>query len=246
MARQRQLVHAPLREALIDIHFDARLSLETIDDAIAPLASRYPKKVDLVEATFQFDRQELSATSSQAAIGRRLESDQGLFVVLARTNGITTSRLKPYADWDELRNEAKSVLGVLHEKTNALPLRRIAVRYINELKIATPIRDFGDYLTAPPVVPRTLPQGIAKFISRVVIPFSTPECETIVTQALESQPQQDASGGHVTILLDIDVFRPVHIQSDDPGLWTLFDQLRDVKNKLFFEHLTEKTLELFA
>jgi uncharacterized protein (TIGR04255 family) len=120
------------------------------------------------------------------------------------------------------------------------------VRYINEIKLPFPIIDFGEYLTCPPRVPDALPQGISGFLNRVIVPDEANKCVSIVTQAMEGQGPLVSEDASITILLDIDVFRTVRIQGDHfEEIWTGLDTLREQKNRMFFEHLTEKTVEMF-
>lgn len=123
---------------------------------------------------------------------------------------------------------------------------RIAVRYINAIDIPLPMRDFGDYLSCPPDVPESLPQAIAGFLQRVIIPDPDTVSTTIVTQALENPGGVPMPRPHVTVLLDIDVFRT------NPGttwtehdVWDGLEVLRNQKNRVFFAYLTETAMEMF-
>jgi uncharacterized protein (TIGR04255 family) len=69
---------------------------------------------------------------------------------------------------------------------------------------------------------------------------------TIVTQALEGPPSGGGTGAFVTVLLDIDVFRTTQVASSDETIWSGLGALRDQKNRMFFEHITETTAELYV
>lgn len=247
MARHRYLSRAPLREALIDLQFESRLSLEAIDRFVASIDATYGKNLALWEAVFGVNSEGASTetSSSHKAIGRRLESKDGPFVLQCRESGFTLSRLLPYGRWEDLQTEARRLWDSLQDQVGAFTVSRIAVRYINEIKIPLPLQDFGEYLTCPPKVPDALPQAISGFLTRVIIPDEGANCVTIVTQALEGPPTEGGSGVFVTVLLDIDVFRTTQISSRDEAIWIGLGALRDQKNRMFFEHVTEKTAELY-
>lgn len=247
MARHRQLSRAPLREALVDLQFEARLSLEQIDRFVGSLEGTYGKKVDVWETVFDLNTTDTGseARSSRSAVGRRLESMTGPFVLQCRVSGFTLSRLSPYGAWEELQTEAQRLWSALQVQVGSFTVSRIAVRYINEIRIPLPIADFGEYLVCPPRVPDPLPQAISGFLTRVIIPDEATNCVAIVTQALEGPPADGVPGKFVTVLLDIDVFRVTQTKSGDESLWTALRTLRDQKNRMFFGHVTEKTAELY-
>jgi uncharacterized protein (TIGR04255 family) len=102
------------------------------------------------------------------------------------------------------------------------------------------MKDFSDYLTAPPVVPDGLPQGVSSFLTRVVIHEPSTGANAVITQALEPV------GGEVApVILDIDVFklRPEGIEENDA--WDTIEKLRHFKNQIFFQSITEKLKEMY-
>lgn len=248
MAAQRHLSRAPAREALIDIQFEPHVPLEAIERFAAIAEPEFKQNLDLWEAFVGFNANgnQPEASTRHTVIGKRLDSDQPPHVLQCRAGGFTFSRLSPYGEWKDLRNEAHRWWKVFYSEVQPHTVTRIAVRYINEIKLPLPMRDFSEYLTCPPRVPETLPQGISGFLHRVIVPDDFNNCVSIVTQAFEGQPSMAGDGASITILLDVDVFRTVRLQSDRiEEIWTGLDALREQKNRMFFEHLTEKTVEMF-
>lgn len=251
MARPRErLARAPVREALIDLQFEPRASLEAIDRFADSLSSRVSKRSDIWETLFGFEApapdRPPQSHAKHAAVGRRLDLGAGQHVLQCRVNGFTLSRLSPYGDWSELRSLAHELWTSFSEQVKVVTVTRIAVRYINELKLPLPLGDFADYLTAPPVVPPELPQSIAGYLLRVNIPDVAHNGTTVVTQALEGPPAEGPDGLSVTVILDIDCFRqPGAELALSPSIWNALDSLRDQKNRVFFAHLTEKAVEMY-
>lgn len=246
MAVQRHLTRAPAREALIDIQFEPRLSLEVIDRFVALAEKEFAQKLDLWEGFVGISADGRPPAGRLSVIGRRLDSADKLHVLQCRIGGFTFSRLSPYGSWEELRSRTNSAWRQFREIVDPETITRIAVRCINELKLPLPVPDFSQYLTCPPRVPDPLPQGVSSFLQRVVIPDERYQCTSIVTQALEGPPSISDDGAFITILLDIDVFRQCGLASDrEDDLWAGLDVLRDQKNRMFFEHLTEQAVRLF-
>jgi uncharacterized protein (TIGR04255 family) len=247
MAAQRHLKNAPIREALIDIQFEPHVSSETLRLFSKAVMPKFDRQSNIWQQTlgFEFTEDNQSKTSTaREALGTRLDSDAVGHVVQARINGFTFSKLAPYKDWEEIRDSAKEIWYEFLKFAKPVVVTRVSVRYINALDIPLPIHDFADYFTALPQIPPTLPQGIGAFLQRVILIEPRTGSVAAITQALEeSQPGTQAN--KVTIFLDIDCFNEKQLTPDSDELWVSLDGLRDFKNAIFFEHITEKTAELF-
>lgn len=250
MARHRQLSNAPVREALIDFRFEPAVTLDLIDQFVEQIGAGYGQKSDLWEAVFGLSNNEggMSALNTgPTAIGRRLTSvGERTFVVQPRIAGFTLSRLFPYGKWQELKEEAHRLWEQFSRICGPITVTRIAVRYINEIVLPLPFDDFAEFLTCPPQVPPALPQSISGFLSRVTIPDVNAGCVSVVTQMLEGVPSPGSTGASVTVILDVDVSRECKIAPErSHQIWECLDVLRDEKNSMFFEHITEKTAEMY-
>lgn len=238
------LPHAPAREALIDIRFEPQISLDQIDRFVAGVASSFESQLDLVEAVVGFGPSG-PTSNRQSIVGRRLDNPTSHYVLQCRTGGFTLSRLSPYGEWPEFRAEALRWWESFSAVVGTQTITRIAVRYINEIKIPLPMGNFDEFLTCPPRVPAELPQGLSGFLYRAIVPDDHANCTAIITQALEGVPASE-NGGSVTVLLDIDVFRQVSLGTDRvEQAWLGLDELRTQKNRVFFAHVTEKAVEMF-
>lgn len=237
-----------MREALIDIQFDPPISLERLDAFVAELQLEYPRQTDLWEAVVgvNVDGSVASTNSTHAKIGKRLDSDVLPHVLQCRLGGFTLSRLCPYGEWQDLRDESQKMWALFYKIVGPETITRLAVRYINEIKLPLPISDFSDYFTCAPQIPESLPQVLSGFLQRVIIPDEAEKCVSIVTHALEGSQPNVNDGASITVILDIDVFRTTSIEASNfDEIWNVLDVLRAQKNRMFFEHLTETAVRIF-
>lgn len=239
------LNNAPIREALIDVRAalpaDAGLALlDSVDDR---MRAAFPERKTIHQGRFQvnFDFKEgASETSAEhGALGVRYESQDGKRIVQFRLNGYTYSRLAPYTNWDEMRDEAREFWQIYSSAMSPVAVSRVATRFINMIRIPMPINDFEDWLTQPPRIPKDLPQALAGYLLRIVLPDPDTGATSIITQALEEVGPQYAS-----VVLDIDVFLNRDSGDADGSIWDQLEQLRTLKNKIFFASVTDRTLEL--
>lgn len=244
MADWPRFPRAPITEALLDIRtrlpasVDLRL-LATFQEAIK---DRYPERHErtALQASIEFKPGEASISSKGGADGFLFRSADGRQIVQTRLDGFTFNRLKPYDQWSTFRDEAKGLWARYVELTDPQAASRVALRYINRIEVPLPMRDFKDYiLTVPDIAPK-LPQGLAGFLMRLVIPHNTSKAVAIITETMEN-PEKDV----LPLILDIDVFIESPFDPSDESLWEAMESLRDFKNELFFYSLTQKAKELF-
>ncbi len=119
-------------------------------------------------------------------------------------------------------------------------LSRIAARYINKIDVPGGV-ELSDYLTAPPTLPKGLPDILTGFFTRVLIHDDRSGVSASVTQA--SQVQLDPPSP--AIILDIEVYR----QSDAGALHQQVEpalaDLHDMKNRIFFGSVTNDQLKRY-
>ena len=238
------LKNAPITEALIGIRvkLSSAFEVEKIKSIHDSIKAQYPEEQEQKVSEFKLElKAEGSIKSSVAKInGYRYISSDKKQIIQTKIDGFTFSRLHPYIKWEDLRDEAFRLWKLYRDITTPEAITRVAVRYINNLNIPMPIGDFEEYLTAPPIAPGELPQGVSSFLTRLVIHEPSIGAKAIITQALE-QLATDT----VPIILDIDVskFQPEGIEEKDA--WETIEELRNFKNKVFFNSITEKLKETY-
>lgn len=242
MAKQQHLSKAPIDEALIDIRVTLPKHTRELEHFAAldeKFRDQYPDKKTINEFHYRvnFDHPETEEKTSKQ-LGFRYTSADNIQVIQATLNGFTFSRLSPYQDWTQLREEARRVWRIYSDHVQPENITRVATRYINKLKFSGAHVDLDHYLNYVPVVPKALPQVLDGFFSRVVVPDAKVHCTAILTQQLQPSPSE------VAVILDIDVFRE-KVFADEEEAWRTIDTLRDIKNLIFFDSITEETVTLY-
>jgi uncharacterized protein (TIGR04255 family) len=244
------LKHAPITEAVIDIRvkLSSTTDVKSIDFLFEKIKSQYPVRQELRVSEFSFELkpdEDPIRTSKTRVNGYRYISADQKQIVQARLDGFTLSRLHPYTEWKDLRDEAKKLWQFYRGITKPEAITRVALRYINNLNMPFPINDFDEYLTAPPLVPKELPQGISSFLTRVVVTEPTLGINAIITQALELVPPMPETN-RLPVILDIDVFKQDPKGMEETAAWNTIEQLRHFKNKVFDKSITPKLKETYA
>lgn len=242
MVAPRHLEKAPITEALVDIRVKLRpdADFSTLESTYVSFAKEYPEKRERIRAESKFDIKTRTFETASDVDGYLCTSSDKKQVVQVRLDGFSFSRLKPYVTWEDLHSEADRLWQLYVRHVSPELVTRVALRYINRLEIPLPMRDFSDYLTAPPIVPQNLPQGLISFLTRNVIRAPSLDFTAIISQSLEPVGVSSVA----PVLLDIDVSREAQYSVNAKEIWETIDQMRELKNKIFFESITEKTVEL--
>jgi uncharacterized protein (TIGR04255 family) len=243
MAKVRHLSRAPITEALIDIRVTLPKEARTME-YLAKLDTRfeesYPERkvISLVQYKVNPSSPETEEKIS-TQLGFRYENANGTQVIQAALGGFTFSRLPPYEDWKKLRAEAKTTWDIYSDHVRPETITRVAARFINKLVLPGPVLDFDHYLRYVPEVPEVLPQTIGSFLSRIMVSDPQGELTAIITQSFQPAPAE------ISVTLDIDVFKE-RAFADAREAWDVIDRLRDFKNLIFFDCITEKTATLLT
>lgn len=242
MATPRHLTRAPITEALIDIKVTLpqhTRSLETLAILEDRFRDHYPDKKTIHVVAYKFPAiptQPGESTSKE--VGFRYTSKDNLQVIQAAVSGLTFSRLSPYQDWEQLRDEARRVWGIYSQHLQPENITRVATRYINKITLPGYYVDFDRYLRYIPRIPEVLPQTLAGFFSRVIVPDEQGQRTAIITQTFQPTPTE------LAVLLDIDVFRS-KVFADEQEAWSVIEELREFKNRIFFDSITDDTVRLY-
>jgi uncharacterized protein (TIGR04255 family) len=240
-----QYQKAPITEALIDIRVElpASVSLQRLEDLHNSVEAKYPRKKGRVQVQGQFSvGNQLGASATQTQTGFLFETEDGKQIIQARVDGFTFSRLKPYGNWADLRDEARRLWQIYREAVNPVSIVRVAVRYINQIDIPSQSVDYKHYFRTTPEVSPVLPQALSSFFMQLQFPQIDFGGALILTQAaLPAVNPQVAS-----VILDLDVFKEQTKLVSDDDVWELLETLRNRKNEFFEGCITDRTRELFG
>ena len=249
MPEPLRLRNAPITEALLDIRvkLPPDISLKWLERFQDSMRERYPAKrvrtSGQISVKMGKGGEPPVVQQSGGPDGYLFTSQDGKQIVQARLDGFTFNRLKPYESWQALRDEARELWRGYVRTASPEAVTRIALRYINRIEIPLPMRDFKDYILTTPEIAPQLPQGLNSFLMRLVIQEPKMQAYAIVTQTMEPI---DSTSSKLPLIFDIDVFRNESFEIDSSAMWSAFEILREFKNTIFFNSITDRAKELFS
>ena len=239
---------APITEAVIEIRIQPpetfrRPLVETLAESFKP---DFPKLtpmrlVQLGVSTQSQPEEALSFTSSEGLFGYRLSKADDSRVLQIRRDGFAYSHMAPYTEWAIFRSEASPLWDKYRAAVRDAKLVRCAVRFINRIDIPATNIEIFDYFTLYPKIPEKLPQqDVMGMAMNLQMPQMDIECVAVINQALADP----AKPGHISVVLDIDIFRLGIENWQDSEIWALLDKIRARKNEIFEACITDRTREL--
>ena len=152
--------------------------------------------------------------------------------------GFTLNELAPYSSWKDTAAVARPVWDRFRKAFSVGAVTRLGLRYINVLDF--PSDEGGDRQLLnswPPFCGDLIERDPAGFTLSMDVPLKEPGVRALVYHGLGQ-----GEGGTVQLVVDNYVYVPAYDGPVD-GVWDEFERLRAVKNRLFFEAVTDAALD---
>jgi len=215
-----------------------------LDRLKSALSDRYPKYSErrAFEARLEVRKGQafVPKGTDKGLHGHFFESQDGRNVAQFRVDGFTYNRLAPYTDGESVITEALRLWELHAEVAQPLMVSRVALRYINTLKLPAQA-DIPTFLTHVPATPEGSPGDVQSFLTRVETLDVESGRRVITTQALTPGMPPDS----VNVVIDIDTFQMGDFGVSPGGLRPTLDGLRELKNAVFFGSITEEGAKEF-
>jgi uncharacterized protein (TIGR04255 family) len=239
----------PIVEAVLDIECDLPpdLVFSTLEQ---PARDRFSDRYPVARIQFIQEHQIGLKPNEQPPLSIRqsvqafqfLQSDEKQLVQL-RTQGFSFNRLAPYSSLDDYLPEIERTWQIYVELANPIQIRLVRMRYINriELPIGTGLFQLDDYFKVCPRLPEEEKLSFVGFFNQ----HAAVEIETgnLVNIVLTAQPSSERQ---LPVIFDTTVASSIGGEIND---WLLIREkildLRNLKNRIFKNTLTDKCLSLF-
>lgn len=241
------LDHAPIVEAVFDIQ--ARLKPDVQPEELEQkareaLRDTYPQVKQQHIRAHQIKHEPKKGAEFAVTEGLRgfqFSTPDAKQIVQMRRDGFSFNRLPRYGSFKEYLPEVKRCWAIYESVGQPVEVTRVALRYINRILLPLEAErlELDDFLAIGPRIPDEKDMLITGFLNRLQIrEASTGLTATVITTI---QPVEE---GKVPVVLDIDAFQQGSFGPDFGEIWGLLQDLRGLKNRIFFGSLKEKCLGL--
>lgn len=162
-------------------------------------------------------------------------------LIQVQTTHLSYHNLTKYDGWESMISELKELWQVFCGSVGKNMLSQLGVRYINNIKLPLPFvpgHGLQDYTKFLPGIPKTVTTSIDNFF--IQIKFGEKGLRAEITETVLGVKDDKLS-----LILDLNVFKKGDFLCNESDMWDSFNELREYKNKVFFNCITEKTENLF-
>ncbi|MCE5340283.1 MAG: TIGR04255 family protein [Planctomycetaceae bacterium] len=239
------LSKAPIVEAVIAISFapDVAWNEANLQRELKQRLPDFPKVESLHAARYQLDvgKQTNSKVENFGCVGFKVCSIDGLHIAQFNKDAFVFSRLNPYQDWEQLSGEAFRLLSVYNELIKPKKVMRIGLRFINRITIKQEKVELADYYKYPPESLKELDWALTGYLHHDLMQVSGTAYSVNLIKTVQNNVP-----GEIGLILDIDVFMQNMQDSfvyNERNVKECLEEMRWVKNKIFFGSLTDKTIQ---
>ncbi len=239
---------APIAEAVIEIRARAAKDIEEtklrahLDAVLEGYQYLDSQRMLRHEVKMEKGKQTRQAVQDLGWKGIRYRSTDEKHIVQFNRDGFVFSRLQPYINWSEFKREGVKLWRLFSDFTQPVELHRIGLRFINKIGLPVDELDFEKYIKPAPVAPSGLDLPFFNYLHQDTLavighPYGINIIKTIQRPQTETEP--------FAIILDIDIFTVRAFELGEEKLDTRLEEMRWLKDKVFFGSITEKTKEMF-
>jgi uncharacterized protein (TIGR04255 family) len=240
---------APIIEGVIHLGGAGIASPEELQKLVKRFAEDYPQQQAMAAAINVIVNTTGGGalTIQQQPQGYLAKSADQADIVLLFTDGVAAARLAPYPGWEHLRERASIAWAEWRRNvTGTSAPKRIGIRYVNRIDV--PIKqagiiDIDDYLRFGARMPEFSRRPMTGFLVQITRPTDLEHWSATITSTIATPPPLI---NHVSVVLDIDVFRTEQIPGRNPDLWDCIDAVRPLKNDIFEACITDEARKLFV
>ena len=235
------LPRAPIVEAVLDLRvvLSTEWNESSLQNQLEERLPDYPKHETVRETEVQFSpKAGTNVIKDFVQVGLKCQSEDSFNVVQFNKDSFVFSRLKPYENWEKFSREALRLWEIYSELLKPTEIGRIGLRFINRLAIKQGQKiELTNYYKRPPVPIEGLDWPLSGYLHRDVLQVPGTSYSVNVIKTVQRTQQETG------LLLDIDVFMQKSLNYSEIRISKYMDEMRWVKNEIFFSSLTEKAIE---
>lgn len=246
------LKNPPIIEAVVEIKCAAQAVWE--EEVVKPKLQESMSEYEFLDSRYgylssiQFEDGETTAPPIRKDwIGARFRSEDEKYITSFTNEAFTCSRLEPYETWDSFKQEALRIWNVHEKIAESTEVERLDLRYINRIPIDNDHRELSDYIHNPPDAPNRFGLDVYMFLHKDTFIDSTKKYAINITKTL--QRPDDVSQNEFSLILDINIhtLKPITIDlpQQNNTISEKFDEMRELKNQVFFGTITDELRERF-
>jgi uncharacterized protein (TIGR04255 family) len=236
----QHLSNAPIVEAALEIRVvpSVKWNETSLQSELKRRLPDFPKVETMRQARYQIagGKQTNLAVEDLGCVGFKLHSSDNLHIAQFNKEAFVFSRLKPYKDWEQLSGEALRLWAIYYELLKPREVIRVGLRFINRIAIKQEKIELDDYYKYPPTSLKELNWTLTGYLHHDVMQVPGTAYSVNLIKTIQAV-------GEIGLILDIDVFMQNPFEYNEQRIKECLEEMRWVKNKVFFSSLIDKIIQ---
>ena len=249
MAKWQNLDNPPVVTTVFQLKFNLEDSNVKLDDFLqfnGCLSRDFPSRRDDLETNITFPkstkiplgRSSVSGETETRRVGYAFLSKDNKEQLRISREDVTYTSERDYKGWNYFVESVTKYLIILEPILSKINISRTSIRYINQFQF----EDFDDPSQYVKTLISTsedgsLPYSLLKYSFKLTLDIKE-SIYSIVNQSVDKK-----SDDEFIYVFDIDVLNGINYLFDLGKVSKLMNELRDIKNNIFFSNLTDKVLK---
>ena len=242
----RALKNPPIKEAIISASFKNTVDLEKVNAFCnsEEIKNFYPNKNEALNLLLNVPpdaKKTATTTASQQHIGYILNCEDCNKSIQVKLGQISFHNTNNYIGWNDFFDEFKRIWQIFCRIVGVVDLTQLSVRYINDVVLVPPFdKGFQEYINLLPIIPKGISPTVNNFFLQINIPNSDGTLTGIITESIASAEPRE-----LHLILDINAYKVSNFVCNSDEMWNTLENLRNFKNEMFFNCLTDKTINKY-
>jgi len=239
----QKLDNPPVVLAVMEIKFQLKsdIDISFLKKNDSKILTDYPKRTDNFTGNINLpvpsDGISTAQVSSKQIGYTYLNKSKSKKIVISKENSIFAIEGK-YPGWDDFKKEGINIIENFKQVLDLSLITRVSIRFINKLILTNSNRPEDYFNTLITAREGTTENSVNSYYIKYTTHKPNSKIRTNVIQSLEENKEDKYS-----FVFDIDVLCHNNIEYSDLKLDEKLEEIRDIKNSIFFKNLTKKTFE---
>lgn len=238
-----EIKNPPVILAILEVRFSLNndISISKLKKNDAIIREQYPNRHDHFTGNINLPPPTAGTSTAEVTsqqVGYNyLNDDKTKKIFITKENLVITSE-GSYDGWGNFKQNGLDIISAYKDILENATITRVSIRYINKLQLPATINPeeyFNTYIAARE---GTIENPIDSYFLKYRMDFPGRPIKSNVIQSLEEKDSENYK-----FIFDIDVLSHEELVYDLNNFGQILDDLRDIKNDIFFKNLTETALK---
>lgn len=240
------LKNPPILLAVVELRFKLpdKFDISDLKKNDSDLLKQYPNRIDNLTGNINIPTPTpglSTATVDSKQVGYTYTNKNKSRKIIISKESLVYAQEGDYQGWESFKGEWMEIIKHFIHRLNEIEIERLSVRFINRFSVKEMVSPLDYFNTSISAMDGIIKHPVDLYFYRYVMRIPDSKIHINVINSL-----QEITDSSYSFIFDIDVLNNEHFVFDFDKISFLLEDLREIKNDIFFNNITEKTLSLLS